>query len=210
MKLVIFGAGGKTGTLVTQQALDAGYEVVAYVRRPDSVTLEHENLKVVVGELSDRVKIKAVVAGADACVSTLGGKSLTKRATEFTQGIRHIVDAMEAEGVKRFIYMSSVGAGESRFLMGQPARFMIADVLLRIPLADHTLNEKQIAQSSLDWIVVRPGGLTDGPLSPVVNHGTEKVKIKGSPTISRASVAVFMVAHITDKTDIKKAVWLYA
>ena len=49
MKLVIFGAGGKTGTLVTQQALDAGYEVVAYVRRPDSVTLEHENLKVVVG-----------------------------------------------------------------------------------------------------------------------------------------------------------------
>lgn len=210
MKLVIFGAGGKTGTLVTQQALDAGYEVVAYVRRPDSVTLEHENLKVVVGELSDRVKIKAVVAGADACVSTLGGKSLTKRATEFTQCIRHIVDAMEAEGVKRFIYMSSVGAGESRFLMGQPARFMIADVLLRIPLADHTLNEKQIAQSSLDWIVVRPGGLTDGPLSPVVNHGTEKVKIKGSPTISRASVAAFMVAHITDKTDIKKAVWLYA
>lgn len=190
--------------------MDAGYEVVAYVRRPDSVTLEHENLKVVVGELSDRAKIKAVVAGADACVSTLGGKSLTKRATEFTQGIRHIVDAMEAEGVKRFIYMSSVGAGESRFLMGQPARFMIADVLLRIPLADHTLNEKQIAQSSLDWIVVRPGGLTDGPLSPVVNHGTEKVKIKGSPTISRASVAAFMVAHITDKTDIKKAVWLYA
>ena len=102
MKLVIFGAGGKTGTLVTQQALDAGYEVVAYVRRPDSVTLEHENLKVVVGELSDRAKIKAVVAGADACVSTLGGKSLTKRATEFTQGIRHIVDAMEAEEVKRF------------------------------------------------------------------------------------------------------------
>ncbi len=58
MKLVIFGAGGKTGTLVTQQALDAGYEVVAYVRRPDSVTLEHENLKVVVGELNDRAKIK--------------------------------------------------------------------------------------------------------------------------------------------------------
>lgn len=41
-----------------QQALDAGYEVVAYVRRPDSVTLEHENQKVVVGELSDRAKIK--------------------------------------------------------------------------------------------------------------------------------------------------------
>ena len=58
MKLVIFGAGGKTGTLVTQQALDAGYEVVACVRRPDSVTLEHENQKVVVGELSDRAKIK--------------------------------------------------------------------------------------------------------------------------------------------------------
>ncbi len=91
MKLVIFGAGGKTGMLLTQQALSVDHEVVAYVRRPESVTLAHENLKVVVGELSDKAKIKVTIAGADVCISTLGGKSLTKHATEFTQGIRTIV-----------------------------------------------------------------------------------------------------------------------
>ena len=116
---------------------------------------------------------------------------------------------MEEVGVKRLIYMSSIGAGESRYLMAQPARFVIVDVMLRIPLADHTLNEKQIAQSTLDWTVVRPGGLTDGPLTSVVKHGVEKVTIKGSPSISRASVAAFILAQIADKKYIKRAAWLY-
>ena len=210
MKLVIFGAGGKTGMLLAQQALSVGHEVIAYVRRPESVTLAHENLKVEVGELSDKIRMKSAIAGADVCISTLGGKSLTKHATEFTQGIRNIVEVMETVGVKRLIYMSSIGAGESRYLMAQPARFVIVDVMLRIPLSDHTLNEKHIAQSTLDWTVVRPGGLTDGPSTSVVKHGVEKVTIKGSPSISRTSVASFILTQITDKTYIDKAVWLYA
>ena len=106
--------------------------------------------------------------------------------------------------------MSSIGAGESRYLMAWPARFLIADVLLRIPLADHTLNETLIAQSLLDWwSIVRPGGLTVGPLTPAVKHGVEKTIIKGSPSISRASVAAFILAQIADKKYIKRAEWLY-
>ena len=106
--------------------------------------------------------------------------------------------------------MSSIGAGESRYLMAWPARFLIADVLLRIPLADHTLNETFIAQSLLDWwTIVRPGGLTVGPLTPAVKHGVEKTIIKGSPSISRASVATFILAQIADKKYIKRAAWLY-
>lgn len=116
---------------------------------------------------------------------------------------------MEEVGVKRLICMSSIGAGESRYLMAWPARFLIADVLLRIPLADHTLNETFIAQSLLDWTIVRPGGLTVGPLTPAVKHGVEKTIIKGSPSISRASVAAFILAQIADKKYIKRAAWLY-
>ncbi len=209
MKLVIFGAGGKTGTLLTRQALNAGHEVTAYVRRPESVTVEDKHLKVVVGELSDAVKIREAVSGADVCISTLGGKSLTKRAIQFTQGIEHIVEAMEAENVNRIIYMSSVGAGESRFLMPQPVRFLIADVMLRVPLADHTTNEKRIARSSLTWTVVRPGGLTDGPLTDNLRHGFEKTTIKGSTSVSRASVAAFILEQTTADTYHNKAVWLY-
>ena len=209
MKIVIFGASGKTGSLLAEQALAAGHEVIAYVRRPESVKPENKNMKVVVGQLSDTTKIKSAIAGADVCVSTLGGNSLSKHATEFMEGIQNIIKAMEEEKVKRFIYMSSIGAGDSRELMAQPVRFLIADVMLRIPLADHTSNEKRIAQSSLNWTVVRPGGLTDGPLKADIKHGSEKVKLKGSPSISRASVATFILKQINNETYRNKGVWVY-
>ena len=208
MKIVIFGAG-KTGSLLAEQALAAGHEVIAYVRRPESVKTENKNLKVVVGQLSDTTKIKSAITGADVCVSTLGGNSLSKHATEFMEGIQNIIKAMEEKKVKRFIYMSSIGAGDSRELMAQPVRFLIADVMLRIPLADHTSNEKRIAQSSLNWTVVRPGGLTDGPLKTDIKHGSEKVKLKGSPSISRAGVAAFILKQINNETYMNKGVWVY-
>lgn len=209
MKIVIFGASGKTGSLLVNQALTSGHEVTAYVRRPESVKAENKNLKVVVGQLSDAAKIKSAIAGANVCVSTLGGNSLSKHATEFMEGIQHIIKAMEDEKVKRLIYMSSIGAGNSRELMAQPVRFFIADVMLRIPLADHTINENRIAKSSLNWTVIRPGGLTDGPMKTDIKHGTEKVMLKGNPTISRASAAAFILKEITNETYRNKAVWLY-
>jgi putative NADH-flavin reductase len=209
MKIVIFGASGKTGLLLTKQALAAGHEVIAFVRRSESIKQENENLKVVVGQLNDAAKIKSTITGSDVCVSTLGGNSLTKHATEFMEGIQNIIKAMEEEKVKRFIYMSSIGAGNSRALMAQPVRFFIADLMLRIPLADHTVNEQCIAQSTLNWTVVRPGGLTDGPLKTDIKHGSENVMIKGSPSISRASVAAFILRQIEDEIYTNKAVWVY-
>ena len=209
MKLVLFGASGKTGTLLIQQALTAGHEVTAYVRRPESITLENKNLKVVVGELSDTNKITSAIAGTDACISTLGGNSLKNHATEFMTGIQHIIAAMEKEKVSRFIYMSSVGAGESKYLMAQPVRFLIVNLMLRIPLADHTVNEQRIASSKLNWTIVRPGGLTDEPATAEIKHGSDKVMIKGNPSISRANVASFILKQLTDTTYTNKAVWLY-
>lgn len=209
MKIVIFGASGKTGSILVEQALNAGHEVTAYVRRPESIRIENKKLKVVAGELKDYEKIKSVVSETDACISALGGNSLKTHATEFMKGIQNIVDAMEQEKVSRFIYISSIGAGKSRELMAQPVRFFIADILLRIPLADHTVNEQCIAQSSLNWTVIRPGGLTDGGLKTDIKHGTENVKIKGSPSISRASVAAFILKEINEGKYLKKAVWVY-
>lgn len=210
MKIVIFGASGKTGKLLIDMALEAGHEVRAYVRRPLSVQPENKNLSVVVGALSDTEKIRTVVAGADACISVLGGNSLKEHATEFMEGIRNIVSVMDQENVSRFIYMSSIGAGDSRYLMAQPARFFIVNMLLRIPLADHTTNEQYISQGTLNYTIVRPGGLTDGPLVHEVKHGTEKVTVKGSPSISRASVAAFIMKQLAETTYHRKAVWLYA
>ena len=51
MNLIIFGASGGTGKLLTQQALQNGYNVTAFVRSPENFPLKHPNLKVKKGDI---------------------------------------------------------------------------------------------------------------------------------------------------------------
>lgn len=209
MKVVIFGASGKTGTLLTEQALAKGHQVIAYIRRAGALVQEHPNLKTIIGNLNNTAKLKEAIAGADACISVLGGGSLTKHSTEIITGIDNIVATMEQENVNRFIYLSSIGAGKSRNLMGPMIRFFIADVMLRVPLADHTANEERIAKSRLKWTLVRPAGLTNGPKTGRLKHGNTIKVLKGSPQISRANVASFIIDQLTDTRYINEGVWIY-
>jgi putative NADH-flavin reductase len=209
MKVVIFGTNGKTGSLILKHALANGHQVVAYIRRAGSILIENPNLKIVVGNLDETLKLRDAISGADACVSALGGGSLTKRSPEFVKGIDNIVTIMEQEVVPRFIYLSSIGAGESKFYIGQPMRFLIVNAFLSVPLADHNANETRLANSKLKWTIVRPGGLTDGPLTSNLLHGSEKIKLKGNASISRENVAAFMVSQLNESANVKKYVWLY-
>ncbi|MDD4967943.1 MAG: NAD(P)H-binding protein [Paludibacter sp.] len=209
MKVVIFGANGKTGILLVEQALAKGYQVVAYIRRAGTIRIENPKLKIVVGNLNETLKMKDAITGADACISALGGGSLSKHATEVMVGIRNIVSIMEITKVHRFIYLSSLGANESGDMIAQPMRFILLKMLLRVTLADHNTNENIIKSSKLQWTLVRPGSLTDGMLTGEIKHGYEKIKIKGSPTISRANVASFMIQQLNDATYHQKGVWLF-
>lgn len=209
MKVVIFGASGKTGTLVIEEALSSGYDVIAYVRTKESIKSVHPNLKVAVGQLNEKDKLKSAIIGSDACISTLGGASMTKHSPQIMEGIDNIISIMEEVNVRRFIYMSSIGAGNSRYCMPQPIRFFIADLMLRVPLADHTVNENRIIQSQLEWTVIRPGGLTDGPKRENLKHGSEETKLKGNLSISRSSVATFILNQLSSRNYLNKSVWLY-
>lgn len=210
MKIVLFGASGKTGQVLLQQALEAGHEVLAYVRRKSSISMQHPNLTIVEGQLDDTAKLEATIRGADACISSLGGGSLTKRSPQIVAGIQNIIHLMEKLHVSRFLYLSSFGASESKKYMPQPIRFFITDLVLRVPLADHNENEKRLFESNLQWTIFRPGGLTDGPLVSSIKHGNQAFTLKGNPSISRANVAQFMLQHLTDTTYLRKGVWMFA
>ena len=208
MKILIFGASGQTGRLLVEQALESGHEVTAYVRREGAFEAGRKGLTVVTGQLDDTAKLEQAITGADVCVSTLGGGSLTKRSPELTSGIDRIVSAMGHTGVKRIIYMSSIGAGDSRYYMGPLIRLFVVGILLRVPLADHTLNEKRIASSGLQWTIIRPAGLSNGPKTGKFRQGSEFTKMTGNSQISRADVAAFILEQAASRTYIDKAVWL--
>jgi len=209
MNITLFGASGKTGQVVLKEALSRGHRLTAYVRRADSISEQDPNLKIIVGNLKDQSTIENAIQGADACISCLGGSSLRKQSVEITEGIDCILTLMEKQNVNRFVYLSSIGAGESRFFMSQPIRFIVADILLRVPLADHNLNEQGIKESKAEWTIVRPGGLTDETHTGNIKFGTEKTRLKGNPKISRANVATFILDQLSNEALSKKAFWLY-
>jgi putative NADH-flavin reductase len=208
MKLVVFGASGRTGTLLVWQALDAGHEVTAYIRPESTWSLEHPLLRIVKGNLNDATRLIEVLTGADACLAALGGRSMTRRLPELVAGMDLIISVMEQVGVSRLIYLSSIGAGDSRYYMGPLIRMFIVWILLRAPLADHTAIEKRIRKSGLKWTIVRPMGLSMEPGSGNIRHGDGFIKINSGKQIPRVDVAAFLLKQVDSGEYENRAVWL--
>src|SRR4030088_2963552 len=102
MKLLILGATGRTGRLVVEQALAAGHTVTALVRSPEKLSSGNSNLRVVAGEATDTSALSRALEGADAVISTLGG-----RGSVIADSTKAIVAAAHHAGVSRVIVLSS-------------------------------------------------------------------------------------------------------
>ena len=109
MKIAIFGATGDTGKQLVEQALAAGHEVVAYVRNPSKLSISHEHLTVIQGELADEALIERAVSGADAVISVLGPRGGSKN-KPITQGTQNIIATMKKQGLHRLIISSTLSA----------------------------------------------------------------------------------------------------
>lgn len=204
MKLLIFGATGGTGRELVQQALASGHSVTALVRDPARIeTKSHENLTVVRGDVLDPAAVESAVAGHEAVLVSIGAGAA--RATVREYGTRNIVNAMQAAGVSRLICQSSLGVGDSRANLSFFTRYIVVGIFLRHAFADHERQEAVVRQSSLDWTLVRPPHLKDGPRTGSYRHGfpvTDK-SIKG--WITRADVADFMLKQLADDTYVQRA-----
>ncbi|MBI1805570.1 MAG: SDR family oxidoreductase [Ignavibacteria bacterium] len=205
MNILIFGASGATGNELVRQSLREGHTVTAFVRHPAKLSIRHNNLKLVQGDVKDYSSVELVVKGQNAVLSTLGVSTPLKRDAIVVDGIRNIIHAMEQSGVKRFIYLSFLGVKESR----KDSGFLINHVISRIvrnEIMDHEEKEHLIASSRLDWIIVRPPKLTNGPQTGVYRSGEEIKAGSLLPTMSRADVAEFMLRQLASEEFVRKAV----
>lgn len=149
--------------------------------------------------------IRSAVAGADAAVVTVGGaKGQSRHRAQVT---RSVVAAMQDAGVRRLIVQSSLGVGDSMQLMPGPAR-LFARVVMATALADHAEQEAVVAESGLDWTVVRPGGLSSGPATGdyLAQESADGRPMKGM--IARADVAAHIVSILDDPATFGRALAL--
>ncbi len=204
MELAIFGASGRTGRPLVQQALDAGHDVIALVRTPATFPIKHERLSVVQGDALNASDVDEVVQGADAVLSTLGQSKNSPKDLQ-TVATKNIVAAMETYGITRIVSLTGAGVDapqDKPKLINHVIKFALK-TLQGAVLADAEQHAKILQGSQLDWVIVRGPMLTEGPYTGKYRVGW--VGINTSARISRADVADFMLKQVTDNTYVHKA-----
>ena len=207
MKLTVFAATGGIGRQLLDQALAAGHDITAVVRNPAMLPAE---VRAVTADLTTAgpAALEPAVAGADAVLSGLGPRSRADAGVA-SHGTLAIVEAMRATGVRRVVAVSAAPvatvASPGR---PDPPRYDPGDglvtrrVLMPLLLAtlrevyrDLALMEDALRDSTLDWTVVRPPRLTDGPLTGTYRTALGR-NLRGGLLVSRADVAHPMLATL--------------
>jgi putative NADH-flavin reductase len=205
MKIVIFGAAGATGRILVEQALERGYEVTAFDRHPAALTIQHPKLSLIQGDIFDPASVEKAIAGQDVVISVLGVRPGVTTPV-CSKGTEHIIAAMQKLGVKRFICQSAfvVAAldGEWREV---PWLVPVLPLFPKVKamFADKVIQEQEIRQSNLDWIIVRPAMLTGDPGTGNYKVGAP-LSMGPRPKISRADVADFLLKQVSDDTYLHK------
>ena len=208
MKIIIFGATGRTGLPLMTQALAAGHEVTAFVRNPNKIQIGHAKLRIVRGDLDDAVGIEAAIAGQDAVLSALGPIPAGRKdvmGVAFT----NIIAAMQKTGVKRLISLTGAGVtqpGDEPKLINKFISLML-NLISKDTIIDSSEHARLVRDSNLDWTIVRVPMLTDVPANGPAERNVRvgMVGINDGMRIARSDVAAFMLKVLEDRSHIHAA-----
>lgn len=198
MNISIIGASSGVGLLAVQQALAKGYHVTTLSRSVATLP-DHPRLTKVVGTATAAADLRRVLPGADAVLITVG--STQKNATPlFTDTAHALLEATaEAPLTAPVLVLTGFGAGASAPYLSWWMRLVIKFFLQR-EYEDKAHLEALLAASRLNWEIVRPGMLTNGPPT-----GTYRVLPTLAPgmkvgRVSRADVADFLLRQAAQPT----------
>ncbi|MBW8804641.1 MAG: SDR family oxidoreductase [Catenulisporales bacterium] len=183
MRIVIAGGHGQIALLLTTRLAADGHTVQSLLRRPDGADdVEAAGAEPVVFDLESATadELAEVIRGADAVVFAAGagpGSSVERKYTVDLGGSVLLADAAERAGVRRFVQVSSMGAGAPAAPGSDPVWVAYLDA--------KTKAEDDLRGRDLDWTILRPGGLVNTPALGLVHL----VPHTGRGTVPRADVA---------------------
>ena len=204
-RILVLGATGGTGREVVDQALEQGHAVTALARHPERMQRSHERLRFVAGDVTQPGgALSEAVRGQDAVISALGRGRSFKAEGLIERAVPAILSAMQAHQVRRLIFTSAIGVGgtirDTPLLSRLFIRLFLKDIY-----ADKLAGESAIRRSTIDWTIVQPALLNDGPLTGTYRFG-DRLAMSGMPKISRADTAHFILRQLDDRAYIGKVV----
>lgn len=198
MRIVVFGAAGRTGRLVVAKALGHGHQVRAF-QHNSTLDIESEQLIKVHGDALNLDTVRAAIDGADGVVFALSSGS-GSRAGVHEAGIANVIHAMAEHGVSRLAAMSAAGVFDRKSrLLSAPFRLLIATSLHRT-YDDLEAMERRIVVSDLAWTIVRPYALSDAEPTGRYRITLDGSLVPKSGRISRGDVAAVLVKAL--ETDV--------
>lgn len=203
MRILVFGAAGRTGRLVVERALGHGHDVSAFIHATP-LALSHQRLNVVHGDVRDFSAVERAMAGTDAVAFALsqgsGGKSIHEA------GIANVIHAMAAADVRRLAAISAAGTFARTDKALSIAYRTLIKTTLRAAYDDLEAMERRIMTTALDWTIVRPVGLSDDPPSGTYRVSLDGTLLKKASRISRSDVAAVVVKALETNTYLRRTV----
>ena len=198
-KVLVVGASGGTGRATIDALLKRGHRVTAFSRHAESLEIDSDRVTLHNGDATNPDDVDRAVAGHDAVIITLGITENPIRVRLFgaaktpndvrSAGTRNVIAAMQKHGVRRLVVQSSYGVGETRGSLRWLDR-MFFGLLLKPQIADTEVQELEVRESGVDWVLAQPVHLTDDE-SPEMPFASAEGQVR-EWKISRKGVAEFL------------------
>ncbi len=203
MKVTIIGASHGIGAQLLAYALEEGHEVTALLRKPDRQNISNTNLQKIKGDILDPASVAVATAGQDAICVCIGIPPTRKPVEVFSKGIKNVLAAIEGNSNQKLIVVTGIGAGNSKGHGGFLYDRVINPLLLKEIYKDKNREEAIIKASKANWMIIRPGFLTNGPRTGKYRVIDDLTGIT-SGKISRADVADFILIQLRAPTHFGK------
>jgi uncharacterized protein YbjT (DUF2867 family) len=209
MSILILGSTGPTGELLVRRLRARGRRVIV-IHRSEQRRAEYESLgvRVITGDAFDRDSIigamQVAADEADAVINLIGGNPFQPPETwPDYEGNVNVIDGAVAVGLSRFIFVTSVGTGESWQFVPDEAKYIKPIIELK------TKAEQYLKSTDLDWTIIKPGGL--GPPGYKIKSGhpliTENHAVRG--LIDRNDLSGVIERVLMDSTGLTRGKELY-
>lgn len=207
MKLLIIGGSRGVGRSMLECAVRRGFDVTVLARFPEKIEADESKVTILKGDVLNKEDLASAVHGQEAVCSCIGVPITFKPVSLFSRAAENIVEVMENNTEQKFVAVTGIGAGDSKGHGGFLYDKIFKPIFLSTIYQDKDREEEIIRSSALDWLIVRPAGLTNG-----TQTGKYRVidNLDGivAKRISRMDVADFILNQIEEPSQFGKAVLL--
>lgn len=211
--IIVFGASGKTGRLVVEEALAKKHRVKAFVRDRASAALSdrarlpiaRENFSIFAGNVMDLQAVEQAIKESDAVISVLGWAKDSPKDLLATSG-KIIIETMEKLGISRLITVIGAAVDAPNDNFSSMSRRLIVSLIKKIEpelFADSQKLADTIYKSNLDWTVVRVPRLVNGDRTETYRYG--QLDLGFGAKVRRSDLAYFLVQQIDSNEFMKQA-----